>query len=211
MSQAKVYLEINPAVAVTVLSELLANCGFPVDEPDPLKIAKVLGPVKTPSPLVMVSIPLDDSVEENNREITPIVSSTIDSTVIEVSHEQVPKSLQFVNHNAAYLATSTPVSNIPEILDNSIAHVTFNEIELALLNQCSVIDEENMELAYLRQTLSLSMMEAEFLRMQLRLFNLKARSILELFQYCDGSNIGFCRCPEIRKRIFEMGILVQRQ
>lgn len=160
----------------------MANCGFPVDEPDPLKIAKVLGPVKTPSPLVMVSIPLDDSVEENNREITPIVSSTIDSTVIEVSHEQVPKSLQFVNHNAAYLATSTPVSNIPEILDNSIAHVTFNEIELALLNQCSVIDEENMELAYLRQTLSLSMMEAEFLRMQLRLFNLKARSILELFQ-----------------------------
>ncbi|XP_029727521.2 uncharacterized protein LOC109622412 [Aedes albopictus] len=212
MSQSNdVYLQCSPSVAFTVLSQILTSSGFPIDEPDPRKIAKVLSPAKALPPVAMVSIPLDDDVveKEHYRERTPEVAEA--SISDQISHEQVPGSLQFASGGAGGPTTSTPLPRIPQLINLSMEHFNFNEVELALMEECSVIDEENMELSYLRQTLSLSMLEAEFLRMQLRMFNLKARSILELFQYCDGSNAGFCRCPEIRKRIFEMGILVQRQ
>ncbi|XP_065076740.1 uncharacterized protein LOC135700224 [Ochlerotatus camptorhynchus] len=199
MWQPTGYLEITPTVAYTVLSEILTTSGILIDEPDCRKIAKVLTPAKIPPPIPMVSIPLDNNpirvVQETYREMLPAMATppppAPSPLPISVSHEQVPDLLEFADHGC-------PTAN-------------FNEVELALLAQCGVISEDNMELSYLKTTLSLSMMEAEFLRMQLRLFNLKARSILELFQYCEGSNAGFCRCPDIRKRVYEMGILVQRQ
>lgn len=175
----------------------MTSSGFPIDEPDPRKIAKVLSPTKALPPVAMVSIPLDDDVveKEHYRERTPEVAaeaSVSDQSEHVISHEQVPGSLQFASGGAGGPTTSTPLPRIPQLINLSMEHFNFNEVELALMEECSVIDEENMELSYLRQTLSLSMLEAEFLRMQLRMFNLKARSILELFQVgrkgfrCEG-------------------------
>lgn len=218
MSQSNdVYLQCSPSVAFTVLSkyinrfnnhsylifhvvlpgQILTSSGFPIDEPDPRKIAKVLSPTKALPPVAMVSIPLDDDVveKEHYRERTPEVAaeaSVSDQSEHVISHEQVPGSLQFASGGAGGPTTSTPLPRIPQLINLSMEHFNFNEVELALMEECSVIDEENMELSYLRQTLSLSMLEAEFLRMQLRMFNLKARSILELFQVglkgfrCEG-------------------------
>ncbi|XP_058824320.1 uncharacterized protein LOC131685008 [Topomyia yanbarensis] len=203
------YLQTTPAISCVILEEILTSFGMKVEEPDVQKIDEML---QTPSDIPMVAIPwvcsnsiVDEECRENE---TPVLSTVVPAAPpVVVSHEQVPPVLQI----------ATDVPNSSERLESGVSissaimpETPFNEVELALLEQCSDIDEENMELAYLTCSLSLSMVEAEFLRMQLKLFNLKARSILELFQYCEGSNNGFCRCPEIRKRVYEMGILVQR-
>lgn len=192
MWQSSGYLKITPTIAYTVLSEILTSSGILIDEPDCLKMAKVLNPTELPAPNPMVSIPLENDpisvVQEIPREMAKDTNQPPPTTV---SHDQAPGLLEFTN-------TGCPTAH-------------FNEIELALLAECSAIDEDNLELSCLRTTLSLSMMEAEYLRMQLRQFNLKARSILQLFQNCERSNDRFCRCSDIRKQVYEMGILVQRQ
>ncbi|KAL9697399.1 hypothetical protein quinque_000840 [Culex quinquefasciatus] len=170
-----------------------------VDEPDSARIAEILtpkSPAKAAAVQPMVSIPVASVptvVKEEFREIDSDDRALVRYPMC-VSHEAVPNVLSFNEDSTLVSGRMTPCQ--------------FNEIELALLQRAMANGQD--EVSLLTQSLSLSMMEAQFLRMHLKEFNLKARSVLELFKYCEGTNDRFCRCPEIRKRVYEMGILVQR-
>ncbi|XP_058448634.1 uncharacterized protein LOC131428604 [Malaya genurostris] len=197
--------QITSAVASVIVEEILASFGVIVEEPDTGKIDEVLRATKH-SDIPMVSIPYASCNSFVDTEFRENEHPGVSSQASVAPQEHVSPILKLANDGSRSNdeTQKSPATNV------LMSTEQFNNVERALLEQCSNVDEENMELAYLTCSLSLSMVEAEFLRMQLKLFNLKARSILELFQYCEGSNNGFCRCPEIRKRVYEMGILIQR-
>ncbi|XP_055544711.1 uncharacterized protein LOC129729871 [Wyeomyia smithii] len=83
-----------------------------------------------------------------------------------------------------------------------------NEVQLIAKEKRSSMDECNEETTLLSSTLSLSRLEAEFLRKQLQLLNLKACPIMDLFQYCDSFNSTCSHCLDTQKRASEMGLLM---
>lgn len=183
------YLKIDPQSALTILSEILVSSGYTIDEVDQRKIDAIL----TPNNIPAANIP-PANTESVPQEV---------QTAVTISPAETPSSTVPDDQPSQASGQSYPPNDV-------IASMHFNEVELDLLRQCLLIDEENMELSYLRTSLSLTLLEAEFLRMQFKLFNLKARSVLDLFQCCEYSRSVPCRCPEIRQRVHEMGILVQR-
>lgn len=141
-----------------------------VDEPDSARIAEILtpkSPFKAAAVQPMVSIPVASVpavVKEESREIDADDRALVRYPMC-VSHEDVPSVLNF-NEDSLVTGRMTPCQ--------------FNEIELALLQRAMANGQD--EVSLLTQSLSLSMMEAQFLRMHLKEFNLKARSVLELFK-----------------------------
>ncbi|XP_055637506.1 uncharacterized protein LOC129776114 [Toxorhynchites rutilus septentrionalis] len=185
------YLKITPDVAYTVLSDILASSGLAIDEPDQRKVARILRPKNPRCPGVppMVSIPMENAsqtVIEKYREALDFATTPNEQHHFAISNNRDPNALDFWN-NQTDLIVNTPVGR-------------FVEIKKTLLQQCSTADEGFKEWGFLKTSLSNYMLEADFLRIQLELFVLKARSILEYIQHFEGTNSEYYGCPAFYQR-----------
>lgn len=152
---------------ILTLGEILANFGIKVDEPNVLNIEKRLqfanqNSIKTAQKLPMVSIPIKGANSFVDREDRETVLKTDDRfkkyCVLRTKSQNLKYSLkQKTEFTARKLGQST-------------------NVQLTQAESSSTMDEQ---LSFLSSTLSLSMLEAEFLQMHLKLFNLKASPISE--------------------------------
>lgn len=159
------------------LADILTSSGIVIEEPDKRRMANILRPKYPTYPGFppMVSIPMESAsaiVREKYRE-------TMEFAAI-CSNDCAPKNLPLIQNN--YTSNLLDFSNDQKDASVSTSLERTFEVEKAMLQHSFTVDEVNKELVYLRTSLSLCVMEADFLRKQLEEFNKNARSILELIQ-----------------------------